>query len=246
MSMSGRRLFPDLSSRRRVDELMDAPELDPERHRRALEGLARIHAWTGTARSVWHGVRGLVEDGARVLDVATGGGDVAVDLWRRARAAGIPVEVAGCDLSPVAVERARRLAGERGADVDFFTCDAVEEGVPPGYDVVVSSLFLHHLDDAEARGFLADASRACRRGLVVHDLVRSRSGYALAWLGCRLLSRSRIVHVDGPRSVRAAFSVAEARELARQAVAGPARVERRWPQRWLLVGRRGGDSHGAG
>ena len=35
--------------------------------------------------------------------------------------------------------------------------------------------------------------------VIVDDLIRSRLGYAMAWIGTRLLSRSWVVHHDGPR-----------------------------------------------
>ena len=38
--------------------------------------------------------------------------------------------------------------------VRFFTLDALSEEIPSGFDVIVSSLFLHHLDELEAVGLL--------------------------------------------------------------------------------------------
>ena len=53
-------------------------------------------------------------------------------------------------------------------------------------------------------------------------------------LGCRVLSRSPVVHVDGPRSARAAWTVTELRGLAERAGLAGASVERRLPCRMLL------------
>ena len=50
--------------------------------------------------------------------------------------------------------------------------------------------------------------------VLINDLRRAPLGYGLAWLGCRLLSMSQVVHVDGPLSVEAAFTLAEVRSLA--------------------------------
>ena len=66
------------------------------------------------------------------------------------------------------------------------------------------------------------------------DLDRSVSGLLLAHLACRLLTTSGVVHTDGPRSVRAAFTLPEARELARRAGLEGAEFRRNWPCRWLL------------
>ena len=70
---------------------------------------------------------------------------------------------------------------------------------------------------------------------IVGDLERSRLGLALAWAGTRVLSRSPVVHVDALRSVRAAFTLPEARALAEAAGLPHARVTRHWPCRWRLV-----------
>jgi 2-polyprenyl-3-methyl-5-hydroxy-6-metoxy-1,4-benzoquinol methylase len=96
-------------------------------------------------------------------------------------------------------------------------------------------LFVHHLDDGDAVALLATMRAAAGSLVLVSDIRRSRLGYLFAAVGCRLLSRSRVFHVDGARSVRAAFTAAEVGDLARQAGMATARVTGHWPQRWLLT-----------
>src|SRR2546430_5632411 len=55
----------------------------------------------------------------------SGGGDVPIRLWGKARRAGLPLTVEGCDVNPVAVDHATRQAGRRGAAVRFFVADAL-------------------------------------------------------------------------------------------------------------------------
>ena len=71
--------------------------------------------------------------------------------------------------------------------------------------------------------------------VLVNDLERGLAGLTLAHLGTRLLSRSDVVHTDGPLSVRAAFTVPEVRALAAAAGLTGAVVVRRWPCRFLLT-----------
>jgi len=65
------------------------------------------------------------------------------------------------------------------------------------------------------------APRECRRAaracVVLVDLSRSRLALAAAWLLTRLTSRNRLTRSDGVLSVRRAYTVAEAAELAQQA-----------------------------
>src|SRR5262249_52402604 len=149
----------------------------------------------------------------RLLDVATGAGDVPVRLWKRARRAGYGWQVSGCDLSPVAVAYARGRAASAGADVHFFVHDVLgNEPLPPA-DAVTCSLFLHHLDEAQAVALLRRLAEAAPL-VLVNDLERSLGGLALAHVATRLLTTSEVVHADGPRSVEGAFTAAEARALA--------------------------------
>jgi SAM-dependent methyltransferase len=233
-----------LSQRRRRPEVMDQPGLSPQRHARALRGLARINFFSGSAGILWPPLlalaRRLGTPRLRVLDVATGGGDVPIRLWRRAARAGLDWHLTGCDVSPVAVEHARRAAARAGAPVTFFTQDALHGPPLTGYDAVTCSLFLHHLGDDDAVRLLrrmagADDPGEAPRLVLVNDLVRGLAGLALAHVATRLLTASRVVHTDGPRSVESAYTIEEARALAGRAGLSGATVERRWPCRFLLT-----------
>jgi len=233
--------LPDLRGRHRERELMDAPHLDPERHVRALKALARVNRVSMVAARVWQDVLQLSRErreggrdrALRLLDVGCGGGDVVVRVARRARAAGVLLEVHGCDLSPVALEHGSCEAERWGVEADFFARDVLAEGLPGGYDLVCSSLFHHHLSRAEAVDLFRGMAAAGRR-VLVQDLLRGTVGYALAWWGLRLLSSSEVAHVDGPRSVRAAFTLPEVRAMATEAGLVGAVVRRSWPERFVL------------
>jgi SAM-dependent methyltransferase len=225
-----------LSQRRRRPEVMDQPGLCPRRHAAALRGLARLNLF-GSAGVLWPPLAELAlrrpGKPLRVLDLATGGGDIPLRLWRRAREANIPLRIEGCDVSPFAVEQATAAAAEAGADVRFFVHDAVHGGPLPGYDAAISSLFLHHLDEDEATTFLrlmADTGRL----VLVNDLARSASNFATVFVASRLVTMSPVVHVDALRSVEAAFTPEEALKLAERAGLSGAKVVRRWPCRFLL------------
>jgi len=230
-------LLPDTATRRVAPELMDDPTLAREPHRSALRGLARINAVSRSAAAIWSVLckqLGKRHVGPfRVLDIACGGGDVAVALQRLALRAGIVLQVDGCDLSDTALSLAKRNAERRSLEMTFFRLDAIAGSLPHGYDAMISNLFLHHLSHDDAVLLLTKMSEAAP-ALVVNDLARGRFGYAAAVVGTRLLSRSPIVHTDGPRSVRAAFTLDEARLLAQRAALEHARVEPAFPYRWRM------------
>jgi 2-polyprenyl-3-methyl-5-hydroxy-6-metoxy-1,4-benzoquinol methylase len=229
-------VVPDLSNRRLQAEVMDSADLDAESHGKALRALGRINALSLAARRIWKVVRALAlgrDVPIRVLDVACGGGDVALSLKRRANREGIDLRVEACDLHPFAVEFAVQKARKAGLDVRFFQHDAGNGTLPGGFDLVCSSLFLHHLPDADAAAFLGKLN-AAGDAVFIQDLLRTRLGYLMAVATTKAITRSPVVHVDGPRSVRAAFSFEEVQDLARKAGVRGARIERCWPERFSV------------
>jgi len=224
--------------RSRQPEIMDSPQLDESRHRRALDALHRINWISRAASQIWVDIRRLQaaqgNGPLRVLDLACGGGDVVLALERRARRHGVDLDVRGCDASPVAIQRAAEKAASAGSSAEFFRLDVLREPLPEDADVIFSTLFLHHLDEAEAVALLRKMAAAARRMLVIQDLARSRAGFVLAYLAVYLLTRSDVARVDGPISARAAFTPQEALQLAHRAGL-EASVRRCWPRRYSLV-----------
>ncbi len=229
--------MPSLSQRRRLPEIMDQPDLAPARHVGALRGLARVNWWSCSANILWRPLAQLARRlgrPIRVLDAASGGGDVPIRLWRRARAVGLDIRIEGCDFSPLAIQYAQRKAKDYGADVRFFVQDVLQGPTLPDYDAVTCSLFLHHLEEDQALAYLRWAAATATHQVLVNDLIRSRIGLVLAHVAGRILTTSDVVHVDGPRSVHSAFTRKEALALAERVGLHGATVRWRWPFRYLL------------
>lgn len=226
-----------LAHRQLEGELMDDPQLSAHAHGHALRGLSRINRVSRTAAVVWRPIariaRAYPQRTLSVLDIATGGGDLPIALCRRARRRQLAMDVHGCDISANAVGHARAGAAGAQIPVRFFCVDVLADELPGRYDIIVASLFLHHLADAQVVALLRKLAE-CADHVLVSDLIRCHTGYGLAYIGTRLLSRSPVVRIDGMRSVRAAFTIAEARDLAARAGLANVRFERRWPSRFLM------------
>lgn len=216
---------------------MDDPALDRASHEKALAALARINVVSLTDRRVSREVVRLWRAGerpVRILDVGCGDADVLVRVGLRARERGIDVLLHGCDVSEMALARARARGASAGVALDLSRKDVTREPFPVGgFSLVTCSLFLHHLPEEAAASLLGRMAAAGRR-MLVQDLRRTRAGFLLAWAGVNGLTRSRVARVDGLRSVRAAFTVAEAEKLCERAGLPNARVATCWPQRLLI------------
>lgn len=217
---------------------MDQPDLDPREHRRALRAIGRINRWSGTAGLIGRTLKRLAREhglqSLRVLDLATGGGDVALRLGRWGRRNGIDLRVDGCDISPTAVEEARARADALRSPARFFVLDAVGEPLPQDYDVILSCLFLHHLSQEQATDLIRRIAGAARLGGLIDDLQRGPAGHAAACLAPRFLTRSRMVHRDALISVAAAFTTEEAAAMAVAAGLQDFELRPHWPFRFML------------
>ena len=216
---------------------MDDPKLDDARHVSALRGLRRINRLTRSHHPIWKKIRQVAQRQSHttVLDIGCGGGDTLARLGVAARTANLDVSFSGLDVSATAIRTAEEMTQRVGVTAEFFQRNILRERIPGKFDVVYCSLFLHHFSDEDAVRLLNVMSQSTRRLLIVSDLRRSYLGYAYSVLGTRLFSRSRIVHVDGPRSVEAAFTVEELSGICRQCGLKSISIERFWPQRFLLT-----------
>jgi ubiquinone/menaquinone biosynthesis C-methylase UbiE len=116
----------------------------------------------------------------QVLDVGCGTGTLALEVARRVGGAG---RVAGIDPSPEQIARARAKATRRHLPIEFQV-GAIEQLPFPNqtFDVVLSTLMMHHLPAPLKRQGLAEIARVLKPGgrLVIADFThkQDRAGQA--------------------------------------------------------------------
>ncbi len=99
--------------------------------------------------------------GEHVLDVGCGTGTLAIALKSRVGAG----RVHGIDASPEMIEVAQHKADLAGASIDFQLALVERIPFPDDYfDVVLSSLMLHHLPDDLKRSAFAEIRRVLKPG----------------------------------------------------------------------------------
>ncbi|MBC8355610.1 MAG: methyltransferase domain-containing protein [Planctomycetes bacterium] len=228
-----------------VPEQMDDPELDRDEHLKALSGLQRINAWTGNASLVWKHIlpvaRELSPRPLRVLDIATGAADIPIAVLKASASQGVKLEIDACDVSEQAIAFATEKCSTANVAVRLFPHDILRDEIPDQYDVVMCSQFLHHLTDEDVSVALKKMKSAATKRVVVVDLERGYANWLQVWFATRVLSRSKVVHFDGPQSVRAALSVEEFASLVRHVGFTSFEIRRKWPCRFVLVGETDGN-----
>ncbi len=115
-----------------------------------------------------------MQPGEQVLDVGCGTGTLAMEVQSCVGRAG---RVAGIDPSPQQIARARAKAARRHVPIEF-QIGVIEQLAFPDqtFDVVLSTLMMHHLPASLKRQGLAEIARVLKPGgrLVIADFKRKK------------------------------------------------------------------------
>jgi ubiquinone/menaquinone biosynthesis C-methylase UbiE len=157
-----------------------------------------------------------------MLDVAAGACDVSEALLEK-----LPCRIVTLDLNA----RGLKLADQSWPVVADALALPFRDGT---FDVVMASLFFHHLSNDNCIQVLSQMWRIAKQRILVNDLHRHAVAYFSIRALTALFSKSRMVRHDGPVSVLRAFRSSELLDIARRAGV-PARVHRSFPYRLVLV-----------
>jgi hypothetical protein len=183
--------------------------------REDLRNLEKLNRWFGSHALVLRFCRKWFRRGGRyrVVDLATGFGDLPRVMVRWARQNGVDLQVEAWDFSAATLSLAREASRDY-PEIEFFQGD-VREWVAHGpADAVFFSLALHHFGEEEAEGILRRLAGCGVRRVMVSDLRRCRGLQIGVWLLTALLMRNEMTRHDARLSVRRAFSAAEMKDLA--------------------------------
>lgn len=228
--------------RAQLTELMDEPA-SYEDFRDCLRDLERVNrtvlAYRPTLRWLkqfsWPAVSPL-----NILDVGSGGGDMLRRIERWARRRNLSVQLTGIDLNPHAARAAREFA-PAASRIEWVTSDvfAYTPRRPAApIDLIISSIFTHHLTDAEIVRFIQWIEQTAARGWFINDLSRGEVSYRLFGMLARLMRWHPFVVHDGPVSIQRSFRPEDWRRYLAAAglTKNEARIFPAWPGR-LCVSR---------
>ncbi len=193
--------------RAELTELMDEP-CSRDELRACLRDLSRLNRWFLGYRPVlnWLGTYALTNSHQpfRILDVGCGYGDSLrrIEHWARSRS--IAIELTGLDLNPDAIAIAAETTPPASA-IRWIASDIFDWQPDTPVDLIVSSLFTHHLTEPNLIRFLKWMERNSRLGWFINDLSRAAVPYHLLRAFTKLFGLHPFVQHDGPVSIARAF-----------------------------------------
>lgn len=201
----------DFSRRAELIERMDEP-CSRNELRACLRDIARLNRWFLGYRPTLHWLErlDLLRRGRpiHIVDIGCGYGDLLRRIEQWARLQTIPVELTGCDLNPDAVAIAEE-ASPGTSHIAWIVADVFGFQSRKPIDIVVSSLFTHHLSEEQIVRFLVWMERNAQLGWFINDLSRASIPYRLLKTFSRLAGLHPFVQHDGPASIARAFIAGE-------------------------------------
>jgi 2-polyprenyl-3-methyl-5-hydroxy-6-metoxy-1,4-benzoquinol methylase len=144
------------------------------------------------------------------------------------------LRLTGIDANAYTTDYARRMS------VDYPEIEYRTELLPSPwlqeaeYDLVLSTLFLHHFPTAELLELLHILRRQARVGIVVNDLHRHRLAYVLFQLLTLPIS-NRMVREDGLVSILRGFKRAELQDWTQKLAPAHSQIRWRWAFRYQWI-----------
>jgi 2-polyprenyl-3-methyl-5-hydroxy-6-metoxy-1,4-benzoquinol methylase len=234
-------LLSSLEHRHRTRERMDEPDADPEELRKSLAFIRRTNVLLGYNRSTIHHFNRFskhwqADQTIRILDVATGSGDVPRAILRWAERRHINVQIVGVDLHAKTIREAQTAPppGLYFAQADALRLPFADNA----FDYAVTSLFLHHLDEGQIVKVLSEMNRVSSRGIIAGDLIRRKRAYF--WISLFTLLSNPMVRHDGRASVAQALTESEILALRDRAGTGYASYHVHFGHRFVLAGEKPG------
>lgn len=212
------RIFVDTNNRSEDGEIMDDFSIDGPVLHDTLNKLASINRWLGGNKVTMDGLKYLLKEqpekqNYRIIDIGCGGGDILREIADFGRRKNLIFKLVGIDANEETVRYARQISSTY-PEISYEHCDIFsKEFRAMNYDIVLSTLFLHHFGDQELSELINQMINKATMGIIINDLHRNILAYYLFKFLCLFISNT-MVKEDGLTSVLRGFKKHELEKLA--------------------------------
>lgn len=236
MSLSSA-MFQQFKRRSHKLERLDVGDYTEEEYAKWQWEMKFINRVLGDMRalrlSLWRELRESEAKKISVLDVGAGSGELLREIKDCVKSK--ETFLVGAELN---AEAARSINRNSSGEILSVQCNALQlPFADNSFDYIISSLFLHHLNDEQALMLMKEMSRVAREKFFVIDLHRHPAAYYLYKTFGKIFLQ-RFTQEDGALSILRSFQPDELQRLAKKANIEDVKVERRAAFRLVLSGRK--------
>ena len=171
----------DSAIRTDTPELLDRPNYPEHRKVRIINGLHRMNQFYRSYHRYVAFLTPLIEEIAakegrkvRLLELASGSGDLAIALSDLGQKKSLPLEITGSDYIPAYIAQANAKATVRDVPVRFTVINAFEMNDIPrdAYDIVLIAQAVHHFSPGQLAVMIAKSRQIATTAFVCIDARR--------------------------------------------------------------------------
>jgi len=221
-------------------EIMDDFTIQGEELRDALDKIASINQLLGGNKLTLNGVKKLLSEvdisrTITIADIGCGNGDMLRMLSDYGKKNNIKFNLIGIDANAFTINYAKTLS-QKYLDIKYLCIDIFsEEFKEIEYDIVLCTLTLHHFTNTQILNLITIFNSKATAGIVINDLHRSKTAYALFKFICAAFSLNSMSREDGLVSILRGFKKQELEEFSKELQLKNYTINWKWAFRYQWI-----------
>lgn len=222
-------------------ELMDDFTMSGAPLYKTLNQLAEINRWLGGNSVTLNGLKELLKNKSKdkiltIIDIGCGNGDMLRIIADYGKKEGYTFKLIGIDANEFTIAYAKKLSRNYD-EISYFQQDVFsDEFRDLSYDIVLSTLFLHHFTESEILDLLSLMLKKITIGIIINDLHRHLIAYYLFKLLC-LTIQNHVVKKDGLISILRGFKRQDLERISKK-LNVETNIKQKWAFRYQWIIRR--------
>ena len=232
-------MFVNTSYRSTEDEIMDDLSMEGEMLRQTLDKLAQINQRLGGNQATINGLQTLLKTESKdavisIVDLGCGSGDMLRAVADFGRKNNFIFKLTGIDANEYTINYARKLSVNY-PEISYIKMDILaDEFSGIAFDIVITTLFLHHFTNQQIEDLLIPVVNKARIGVVVNDLHRSSAAYYLFKV-ISLFFKNPMVKKDGAVSVLRGFKKNDLISISKKLKDSVSTIHWKWAFRYQWI-----------